>query len=162
MLAPWKERYEKPILHIKQQRHHFADIGHYSQRYGFSSSHVRMWELDHKEGWMLLNCGTGEVPWRSNQSILKEIILNFHWKDWGWSWSSNTLATQLEDLTHWKRPWCWERLRAGGKGVTEDETVRQHHQLNGCEFDQTLRDSEGQRILVWCSPVWSRKESDMS
>ena len=39
-----------------------------------------------------------------------------HWKDWCWSWSSNTLATWCEELTHWKRPWCWERLKAGGEG----------------------------------------------
>ena len=60
------------------------------------------------------------VPWtarRSNQSILKEIrVLGVHWKDWYWSWNSNTLATWCEELTHLKRPWCWERLRAGGEG----------------------------------------------
>ena len=39
-----------------------------------------------------------------------------HWKDWCWSWNSNTLATWCEELTHWKRPWCWERLQAGGEG----------------------------------------------
>ena len=39
-----------------------------------------------------------------------------HWKDWSWSWSSNPLATWFEELTHWKRPWCWERLKAGGEG----------------------------------------------
>ena len=39
-----------------------------------------------------------------------------HWKDWCWSWNSNTLATWCEELTHWKRPWCWERLRSGGEG----------------------------------------------
>ena len=57
------------------------------------------------------------VPWtarRSNQSILKE-ILNIHWKDWCWSWNSNTLATWCEELTHLKRPWRWERLRVGGE-----------------------------------------------
>ena len=57
------------------------------------------------------------VPWtasRSNQSILKEIKLNIHWKDW--CWSSNTLATWCEELTHWKRPWCWERLNTGEEG----------------------------------------------
>ena len=42
--------------------------------------------------------------------------LNIHWKDWCWSWSSNTLATWCEEPTHKKRPWCWERLRAGGEG----------------------------------------------
>ena len=59
------------------------------------------------------------VPWtarRSNQSILKEIILNVHWKDWCWIWNSNPLATWCEELTHLKRPWCWEELKAGGEG----------------------------------------------
>ena len=46
----------------------------------------------------------------------KGSVLNVHWKDWCWSWNSNTLATWCEELTHWKRPWCWERLRAGGEG----------------------------------------------
>ena len=58
------------------------------------------------------------VPWtarRSNQSILKEINPNIHWKDWCWSWNSNSLAIWWEELTHWKRPWCWERLKAGGE-----------------------------------------------
>ena len=59
------------------------------------------------------------VPWtsrRSNQSVLKEINPDYHWKDWCWSWNSNTLATLYEELTHWKRFWCWERLKAGGEG----------------------------------------------
>ena len=59
------------------------------------------------------------VPWtarRSNQSILRETVLNIHWKDWCWSWNFNTLATWCEELTHWKRPWCWERVKAGGEG----------------------------------------------
>ena len=59
------------------------------------------------------------VPWtsrRSNQSIVKESVLNIHWKDWCWSWNSNTLATWFEELSHLKRLWCWERLRAGGEG----------------------------------------------
>ena len=41
--------------------------------------------------------------------------MNIHWKDWCWSWNSNTLATWLEQLTHLKSPWCWERLKAGGE-----------------------------------------------
>ena len=58
------------------------------------------------------------VPWtarRSNQSILTEISLDVHWKDWCSSWSSNTLATWCQELTHLKRPWCWERLKVGGE-----------------------------------------------
>ena len=59
------------------------------------------------------------VTWparRSNQSILKEISLGFLWREWCWSWNSSTLATSCEELTHWKRLWCWEGLGAGGKG----------------------------------------------
>ena len=43
-------------------------------------------------------------------------MLNIHWKDWCWSWSSNTLDTWCEELTLWERPWCWEILKAGGEG----------------------------------------------
>ena len=62
---------------------------------------------------------------RSNQSILKDglmlklkltTVLSVHWKDWCWSWNSHTLATWCEELTHMKRSWCWERLKAGGEG----------------------------------------------
>ena len=53
--APWKESYDKAKKHIRKQRHHFANRGPYSQSYGFSSSHVHMWELDHKESWRLKN-----------------------------------------------------------------------------------------------------------
>ena len=59
------------------------------------------------------------VPWtakRSNQSILRKSVLGIHWKNRCWSWNSNTLATLCEQLTHWKRPWCWERLKVGGEG----------------------------------------------
>ena len=59
------------------------------------------------------------VPWnakRSNQSILRKSVLNIHWRYWCWIWNSNTLATWCEVLTYWKRPWCWERLKVGGKG----------------------------------------------
>ena len=52
---------------------------------------------------------------RSNQSILKEISPEYSLEGRMWSWSSNTLATWCKELTHWKRPWCWEKLKAGGK-----------------------------------------------
>ena len=55
MFAPWKKSYDKPRQRIKKQRHHFADKSAYSQSYDFSSSHVWIWELDHKEGWDLKN-----------------------------------------------------------------------------------------------------------
>ena len=67
MLAPWKKSYDKPRQHFKKQRHYFANKGLYSQSYGFSSSHVQMWELDHKEDWVLMlsNCGAGRDSWES-------------------------------------------------------------------------------------------------
>ena len=76
----------QPKQHIKKQRHYFANKGPFSQSYGFSSSHVWMWELDYKEGWMPKNwCFWTvvmdlRVPWtarRSNQSTLKEIISEY-------------------------------------------------------------------------------------
>ena len=70
MLAPWKNSYDKLIKCIKKQRYCFANKGPYSQSYGFSSSHVQIWELDNKKGLsveelMLLNCGAGEDSWES-------------------------------------------------------------------------------------------------
>ena len=59
------------------------------------------------------------VPWTartSYQSILKRSALGDHWKGWCWIWNSNTLATSCEELTHWRRLWCWEGLGAGGEG----------------------------------------------
>ena len=59
------------------------------------------------------------APWparRFNKSILKRLVLGIHWKDCCGSSSSSTLATSCEKLTHWKRPWCWEGLGAGGEG----------------------------------------------
>ena len=59
------------------------------------------------------------VPWtarRSNLSILRAISPEYSLEDWCWSWNSNALATWWEEPTHWKRPWCWERLKAGEEG----------------------------------------------
>ena len=75
------------------------------------------WSIDVFELWCWIR--HFRVPWiarRSSQSILKKPVLNIHWKDWCWSWNSNTLANWCEELTHWKRPSCWERLKAGGEG----------------------------------------------
>ena len=122
--APWKKSYDKSRQHTKKQRHYFSDKGPYSQSYGFFSSPVQMWGLDHKEDWALKNwCFQTVVLEKTLESPLdcKEIKPvnpkgNQHWKDWCWSWSSNTLVTWWEQPTHWKRPWCWERLKTEEKG----------------------------------------------
>ena len=98
MLAPWKKSYDKPRQCSKKQsdKGHFADEGPSSQGYGFSSSHVRMWELAHKECWApMIWCfrtvvleKTLESPLDSkgsNQSILKEINPEYSLKDWCWN-----------------------------------------------------------------------------
>ena len=109
-------------------RHYFVNKGLSSQGYGFSSGHVWMWELDYKESWstkelMFLNCGVGEDSWESlgqqgdpTSPSWRKSVLNIHWRDWCWSQNFNTLVTWCEKLTHWKRPWCWERLKAEGEG----------------------------------------------
>ena len=93
-----------------------------------SSSHVWMWELDHKAGWAPKNwCfwtvvleKTLENPLHSKEIKPVNPNGNHPWifirKNWCWSWSSSTLVTWCKEPTLWKRPWCWERLKAGGEG----------------------------------------------
>ena len=82
------------------------------------------------------------------------------WKDWCWRWNSNKSATWCEELTHWKRSWCRERLKEEEKGTTEDEMVGWHHRLNGHEFEQDPWVGNGQGSLACCSP-WRCKKSDI-
>ena len=123
-LAPWKKSYDKPRQHIKKQRHHFTNESLYSQNYGFSSSHLWIWNLDNKKGWAWKNwCfwtvvleKTLENPLESrisNQSILKEISPEC-------SLEGLMLKLKLQYFGHliWtvdslENPWCWERLKAG-------------------------------------------------
>ena len=126
MLAPWKKSYDKSRQHIKKQRHYFANKSPSSRGYGFSSSHVLMWELDYKESWVQKNCCFWTVVLEKTLEssldckiipvYLKISTLNSHWKCWCWRWSPSTLATWWEVLTHWKRPWCWQRLKVGEEG----------------------------------------------
>ena len=72
---------------------------------------------------MFLSWGVREDSWESlrlqgdpTSPSWRRSVLGVHWKDWCWSWNSSTLATWCEELTHLKRPWCWERLRAWEEG----------------------------------------------
>ena len=76
-----------------------------------------------------------------------------------WSWNSSTLATSCEELTHWKRLWCWEGLGAGGEG--EDEMAGWHHWHDGRESEWTQGVGDRQGGLAYCDS-WGRKESDMT
>ena len=128
--------------------------GPYSQSYGFSSSHVWMWELDHKDGWVLkidvfeLWCWRRllRVSWhirRSNKSILEEINLDY-------SLEGRMLKLQYFGPLMWRadsleRPWCWKSLKAKGERV---KLVRQHHQLNVSKFWERVEDRG-----AWCATV---------
>ena len=79
-----------------------------------------------------------------------------HWKVWCWSWNSNILVTWCEELNHWKRPRCWERLKAGGEG-DEDEMVGWHHGRDGYKFEQALGVGDGQGSLACCSSWGSQR-----
>ena len=72
---------------------------------------------------MLLKCGVGDDAWESpglqgdpTSPFWRRSALGFLWKEWCWSWNSSTLASSCEELTHWKRLWCWGGLGAGGEG----------------------------------------------
>ena len=117
--------YNQPRQHIRKQRHYFSNKGPSSQNYSFFSSHVWMWELDYKESWVLKNwCFWSVVLEKTLESPLncKEIKSAYpkgqmlKVKDRCWSWNSNILITWCEKLTHFRRPWFGERLRAGREG----------------------------------------------
>jgi len=146
----------QPRQHIQKQRHYFANKGLSSQGYGFSSSHVWMWELDCEESWALKNWCFWTVIWRrllrvpwtarrSNQSILKEISP-------GCSLEEMMLKLKLQYFGHlMQRVDSLEKtLMLGGiwgqeeEGKTEDEMAGWHHWLDGHEFEWTPGDGDGQ------------------
>ena len=88
-------------------------------------------------------------------------VLHFmFWTDVDWTWNSNTLATWCEELSHLKRPWCWD-WRQEEEETTEDEMVGWHHWLDGHELGEILRDGEGQGGQACCIPR-GYKGSDMT
>ena len=174
MLAPWKKSYDQSRQHIKKQRYYFANKGPSSQNYGFlvvmygcecwTIKKVEHWRLDAFELWCwrrLLR-----VPWtarRANLSILKEINPEY-------SLEGLMLKLKFQYFGHlmWrtdslKRPWYWERLKAGGeeKGMAEDEMVWWHHQLHGHAFEKAPGAGDGQGSLA-CYSAYGHIESDMT
>ena len=147
MFIPWKKSYDKPKQCIKKQRHHFADKGPSSQSYGFSSSHIWMWELNHKEGraqknwyfWTVVLEKTLESPLdckeikpvdpKGNQPLLfitrtdDEAEAPMLWTHDVKSWLTGKDPDAGKD-------WGQEE-----KGVTEDEMVGWYHRLSGYEFE---------------------------
>ena len=169
MLAPWKESYNQPRQNIKKQRHYFANQGSSSQSYGFSSSHVWMWELDHEESWALKNwCFWTVVFDKALESPLdcKEIQPVNPKGNQPWIFIGRTdVESPILWLPYMNNWLIWKDYDAGKdwrqeeKGMTEDEMVGWHHQLNGYKFEQALGVGDGQASLACCS-LWVCKESD--
>jgi len=102
------------------------------------------------------------APWtarRSNQSILKEIIPEYSLEGLCWSWSSKTLATWCKELTHWKRPWCWEWLKAGREGDDRGWDGWTASLTQETWVWASSRKWRRQGSLVCCNP-WGHKELD--
>ena len=157
---------------MTNQWHHFADQGPHSQSYGFSSSHVQMLELDHKEDWTPENwCFWTVVLEKTLESPLNGKIKPVHPKgNQSWMFVGRTDA-EAEAPILWplnaKSRFIRRDLDAGKdwrqeeKGATEAEMVGWRHWLNWHEFEQTLGDSGGQRNSACCSP-WNHKELDVT
>ena len=173
MLTPWKKSYDQSTQHIKNQRHYFVSEYPSSQDYGFSSSHVWMWELDYKESWAPKDwCFWTVVLEKTLESPLDcKNIQAVHPKG-GQSWifigrtdiEAETPIIWPPDVKNWiiwKDPDAGKDWRQEEKGMTEDEMVGWHHRLNGYKFERIPGVGGGQGGLVCCSP-WGHKELDMT
>ena len=162
MFVPWKKSYDKPRECIKKQRHYFTNKGPYSQRYVFSSTHVWIWELDHKESWVPKNwCLQTVVLEKTLESSLdcneiKPVIPkgNQSWIVIGRADAeAETPMLWPPDAKSWligKDPDAGKDWRQEKKGMTEDEMVAFHHWLNEHETEKTPGDDKGQGRLA-CS-----------
>ena len=171
MLAPWKKSYDELKQHIKNQRHHFSYKGPSSQSYGFSSSHVWMWQLDYKEGCVLKN-------WCVQIVMLKEplecpldckVIKPVNPKGNQPRVFNGRTDAEAEVPVFWppnSKSWLIGKDSDAGKGwgqeargAAEDKIVGWHHRITGHDFEQTPGDGEGAGSGMCCSP-WGRKELD--
>ena len=160
---------DQPRKHIKKQRLYFTNKGLSSQSFGFSSSHVWMWELDYKESWALKNwCFWTVVLEKTLESPLdcKDIKPINPQGNQPWIFIGRTdveaeaptlRPPDVKNRLIGKDPDAGKDWGQEEKGMTEDEMVGCHHHLSGREFDQTLGYSEGQGSLVCWNPLGSQR-----
>ena len=161
LLIPWKESYDQTRQHSKKQRHYFVNKGLSSQGYGFSSSHVWIWELDYKESWAPKNwCFLTVVLEKTLESPLdcKEIQPVHPKGDQSWVFIGRTdveaqtpilWPPDVKSWLIWKDPDAGKDWGQEEKGTTEDEMVEWHHRLNGYGFGWTSGVGDGHRGLSW-------------
>ena len=129
---------------------------------------VGLWRRLSAEELILLNCGVGEDSCESlglqgdpTSPFWRRSVLGVgvHCKDWCWNWNSSTLATSCEELTHWKRLWCWEGLGAGGEGDNRgwDSWMASLTRWTWSEWTPGVGDGQGG---LACCDSWGCNESD--
>ena len=140
----------------RQQRHFLPTKIH-------NSNHVWMWELDHKKSWVPKNwyfwsvvlVKTLKSPLDCKE--IKPVSPEYSLEGLCWSWSSSTLITWCEEPTHWKRPWCWEKLRVGGQGGNRawDGWMTSPSQWTWVsKFRKIVKDREVSVLQsIWCAAV---------
>ena len=170
-LASWKKSYDQPRQHIKKQRHYFSNKGPSSQSYGFSSSHVLMWELDYTENSAPKNWFFWTVVLEKTlESPLDSKVKPFNPK-WNQSWvfiGKTGAEAEAQYFGHLMgrtdsldKTLVLGKIEGKEKWVTEDEMVGCLHWLNGYEFGQTSADSEGHEWRVCCR-AWGLTGLDTS
>ena len=145
MLTSWKESYDQPRQLIKKQRHYFAKISPSHQGYGFSNSHVWMWELDCKESWVPKDwCFLTVVLEKTLESPLDCKEIQPVHQDQSWMFIGRTdveaetpvlWPPDAKNWLIWKDPDAGKDWGQEEKGMTEDEMVGWHHRLNGDKFE---------------------------
>ena len=168
---PLEGNYDQPRQYIKKQRHYFANKGQSSQGYGFSSGHIRMWELDCEGSWAPKNwCFWTVVLVKTLESPLdcKEIQQVHSEGDQSWVFFGRNDA-KTETPVLWPphaKSWLIGKDSDAGrdwgqeeKGTTEDEMAGWHHWLDGRESEWTPGVGDGQGGLA-CWDSWGCKESD--
>ena len=147
MLAPWKKSYDKPRQCIKKQPKEVLIV----------KAMVFPVVMYRCESWTIKKAARQGIDALELRCCRR--FLNILWKDWCWSWSSNILATWCKELTYWERPWCWERLKAGGEGDGRGWDGWMASPTQWTWVWATLEAGDRQGSLVCCSP-WGCKDSD--
>ena len=154
MLVPWKKSYDQPRQHIKKQRHYFANKGPFSQSYGFSNSHVWMWELDYKESWAPKNWCFWTVMLEKtleNPLDCKE-IQPFHPKgNQSWIFIGRTDAeaeTPIFGHLIWRTDWFEKTLMLGKIEGRRRRGRQRRRRLDGITDSMDMSLSKFQELLM--------------